>query len=133
MKSGRVRVRRILSSSDSEESDKDVAMQTQKNKNKKREGPSNKFLEILAAKKKKLTEKDCTEQQTQLSAAQEEVARLSSTVKEQEELKELRALNRELQRKLLDSFDCKQGTTASIASSTGTTAQKTAARESTGT
>ncbi|KAH7931908.1 hypothetical protein HPB49_025792 [Dermacentor silvarum] len=82
-------------------------MQTEK---KTREGPSNTLLDILASKKKKLTQKDHTEQKTQLSAAQEEVARLSSTVKHQEEeLQELRALNRELQQKLLHSMDCMQG------------------------
>ncbi|KAH7982570.1 BEN domain-containing protein 5 [Rhipicephalus sanguineus] len=49
------------------------------------------------------------QQNSQLTAAQEEVARLSATVRQQEvELKELRALNRDLQRKLIDSLDSRQ-------------------------
>lgn len=112
MKSGRVRIQRILSSSDSDRSDKEVAIQTEK---KTREGPSHTLLNILASKKKKLTQKDRTEQKTQLSAAQEEVAHLSSTVKHQEEeLQELRALNRELQQKLLHPLDCIQANSSRV-------------------
>ncbi|KAL1437293.1 hypothetical protein MTO96_001359 [Rhipicephalus appendiculatus] len=49
------------------------------------------------------------EDEEQLSVAEEQVARLTLTVKQQEEeLKELQALNRQLQRKLLDSLDCRQ-------------------------
>ncbi|XP_072143002.1 uncharacterized protein [Dermacentor andersoni] len=99
MKSGRARVRRMLSRSESEESDKDIAMQ----------GPAINCWRYLQQKRKSSEKKTAQSKKTQLSAAQE-VARLSSTVKQQEEeLKELRALCRELQRKLLDSLDCMQG------------------------
>ncbi|KAH7985921.1 hypothetical protein HPB52_025302 [Rhipicephalus sanguineus] len=106
MTKGRVRVPKLPGGSDSEESDQSV--QTPKKKRKKREEPSRALLDLLASKKKQLKKKD--QRNSQLSAAEEQVARLTSTVKEQRvELKELRALNRQLQQKLLDALDCRQG------------------------
>ncbi|KAH7968274.1 hypothetical protein HPB52_007307 [Rhipicephalus sanguineus] len=107
MRQGRVRIPKIVDGSNSEDSDESV--QTPKKK-KKREEPNNALLDLLASKKRKLMQKGHEQQNSQLTAAQEEVARLSATVRQQEvELKELRALNRDLQRKLIDSLDSRQG------------------------